>query len=51
MTEQGALLAFWIALGVMVAIGVILPSIAPGLISLLNRTVLTGEEKPSSSRH
>jgi predicted anti-sigma-YlaC factor YlaD len=50
MNERYALQVFFVALGVMILIGAILPSIAPGLVSLLNRTVLTGEDK-TTDRH
>lgn len=46
MTERDALVWFAIALGAMIVIGAILPAIAPGVIRLLNRTVLKGEHPP-----
>lgn len=49
MTEHEALRIFFIALAVMVAVGAILPSVAPGLVNLLNRTVL--KEEQHSDRH
>lgn len=45
MTERDALLTFAILLGAMLVVGALLPSIAPGLINLLNRTVLKGEKR------
>lgn len=45
MTEQAALVTFAILLGAMIVVGAILPTIAPGLINLLNRTVLKGEQR------
>jgi len=44
MTEREALITFLILLGAMIVVGALLPSIAPGLINLLNRTVLKGEK-------
>lgn len=44
MTEGEALVTFFILLGAMIVVGALLPSIAPGLINLLNRTVLKGEK-------
>jgi hypothetical protein len=46
MSEREALLTFAILLGAMIVIGAILPTVAPGLIRLLNRTVLRGEYPP-----
>ncbi len=45
MTERDALVIFIVLLGAMIVIGALLPSIAPGLINLLNRTVLKGEKR------
>ncbi len=45
MSEREALITFVILLGAMLAVGALLPSIAPGLINLLNRTVLKGEKR------
>jgi hypothetical protein len=45
MSEREALVIFVIVLGAMLAIGALLPSIAPGLINLLDRTVLKGEKR------
>lgn len=47
MSEREALVIFVIVLGAMLAIGALLPSIAPGLINLLDRTVLKGEKRPN----
>jgi hypothetical protein len=46
MTERDALVWFAIAMGAMIVIGAMLPVVAPGLINLLNRTVLKGERPP-----
>lgn len=45
MTERDALITFFIALGAMLVVGALLPSIAPGVINLLHRTVLKGEKR------
>lgn len=45
MTERDALITFFIVLGAMLVVGALLPSIAPGLITLLDRTVLKGEKR------
>ncbi|HEV8338360.1 MAG TPA: hypothetical protein VGR25_01725 [bacterium] len=47
MSERDALIIFAILLGAMLVVGALLPSIAPGLINLLNRTVLKGEKRPN----
>lgn len=49
MAERDALWIFVVALGVMLVIGALLPSIAPGLIDLLNRTII--KEEHDSRRH
>lgn len=45
MSEREALVILVIVLGAMLAIGALLPSIAPGLINLLDRTVLKEEKR------
>ncbi|MGH2453270.1 MAG: hypothetical protein ACRDF5_05840 [bacterium] len=45
MTEREALVTFFVLLGAMILVGALLPSVAPGLINLLNRTVLKGEKR------
>lgn len=45
MTEREALVTFLALLGGMIVVGALLPSVAPGLINLLNRTVLKGEKR------
>ncbi len=49
MTPQEALRIFFIALAVMIAVGAILPGVAPGLVNLLNRTVLKEEQTPAGT--
>ncbi len=49
MTERNAFWLFFAALGVMIAIGALLPTVLPGLIRLLNSTVL--KEEQHSDRH
>ncbi len=49
MTQTEALWIFAIALGVMIVIGALLPSVAPGLINLLDRTVI--KEEKQSGKH
>ncbi len=49
MSEQDALRIFFVALAVMIVVGAILPTVAPWLVALLDRTVLK-EEEPSHKR-
>lgn len=43
MTERDALTLFAVMLGVMIVVGALLPALAPGLIRLLDATVLKSE--------
>lgn len=38
-------MTFLVIMGIMIVVGAILPTIAPGLIRLLDNTVLKGEQR------